>query len=119
MKVDAPHPHEQGVPDFEGFGCVAARIVMGIDPQGKVTPCLNLPASFSGGDARTDSIEKLWRAGKGFVAVRGQTPNAQCQSCKHYETCRGGCRVRSLFAGNGLNGPDSWCHYEPKDEVKR
>jgi radical SAM protein with 4Fe4S-binding SPASM domain len=118
VKVDAPHPHEQGVPDFDGFGCVAARIVMGIDPQGKVTPCLNLPSSFSAGDARTDSIEKLWRAGKGFVAVRGQTPNSQCQSCKHYETCRGGCRVRSLFAGNGLNGPDSWCHYEPKEDVK-
>lgn len=118
VTVDAPHPHEQGVPDFEGFGCVAARIVLGIDPQGKVTPCLNLPASFSAGDARKDPIDKLWRAGKGFVAVRGQTPNSQCQSCKHYETCRGGCRVRSLFAGNGLNGPDSWCHYEPKEDVK-
>jgi AdoMet-dependent heme synthase len=119
VKVDAPHPHEQGVPDFDGFGCVAARVVMGIDPQGKVTPCLNLPASFSAGDARKDAIDKLWRAGKGFVAVRGQTPNAQCQSCKHYETCRGGCRVRSLFVGNGLSGPDAWCHYEPKDAVKQ
>lgn len=118
VTVDAPHPHEQGVPDFEGFGCVAARVVMGIDPQGKVTPCLNLPGSFAQGDARQDPIDKLWRAGKGFVAVRSQTPNSQCVSCKHYQTCRGGCRVRALFAGNGLQGPDSWCHYEPRAEPK-
>ena len=37
------------------------------------------------------------------------------QSCKHFDTCRGGCRVRSLYVGNGLNGPDSWCHFEPKE----
>ena len=113
VTVDAPHPHEQGVPDFEGFGCVAARVVMGIDPRGNVTPCLNLPDKFFAGNVRTQPLLKLWRGGRPFVAVRAQTANAQCASCRHFDTCRGGCRVRSLFAGNGLNGPDSWCHYEP------
>ena len=113
VTVDAPHPHEQGVPDFEGFGCVAARVVMGIDPRGNVTPCLNLPDKFFAGNVRTKSLLHLWRGGRPFVAVRAQTANAQCASCRHFDTCRGGCRVRSLFAGNGLNGPDSWCHYEP------
>ena len=97
-------------------GCM--KLVLGIDPTGRVSPCLNLPASFAQGDARKDSIEKLWRAGKGFVAVRAQVPNAQCASCRHYETCRGGCRVRALHVGNGLGGPDSWCHYEPREAPK-
>lgn len=113
VTVDAPHPHEQGVPDFEGFGCVAARVVMGIDPRGNVTPCLNLPDKFFAGNVRTKPLLHLWRGGRPFVAVRSQTANPQCASCRHYDTCRGGCRVRSLYAGNGLNGPDSWCHYEP------
>ncbi len=119
VKVDAPHPHEQGVPDFEGFGCVAARVVMGIDPRGNVTPCLNLPDTFFAGNVRHKPLLNLWRGGRPFIAVRAQTPNSQCSTCKHYDTCRGGCRVRSLFAGNGLNGPDSWCHYEPLEKEKR
>lgn len=119
VTVDAPHPHEQGVPDFEGFGCVAARVVMGIDPRGNVTPCLNLPDKFFAGNVRTKPLLNLWRGGRPFVAVRSQTANSQCASCKHYDTCRGGCRVRSLFAGNGLNGPDSWCHYEPLEKESR
>lgn len=116
VTVDAPHPHEQGVPDFEGFGCVAARVVLGIDPRGNVTPCLNLPDSFLAGNVRSKGLLELWRGGRPFVAVRSQVANAQCNGCRHFDTCRGGCRVRSLFAGNGLNGPDSWCHYEPKSE---
>lgn len=115
VTVDAPHPHEQGVPDFEGFGCVAARVVLGIDPRGNVTPCLNLPDSFLAGNVRKAPLLKLWRGGRPFVAVRAQTPNDQCQRCRHFDTCRGGCRVRSLYVGNGLNGPDSWCHFEPKE----
>jgi radical SAM protein with 4Fe4S-binding SPASM domain len=113
VTVDAPHPHEQGVPDFEGFGCVAARVVMGIDPKGNVTPCLNLPDSFFAGNVRKKPLLELWRGGRPFISVRAQKANSQCASCRHYDTCRGGCRVRSLFVGNGLNGPDSWCHYEP------
>ncbi len=119
VTLDAPHPHEAGVPDFDGFGCVAARVVLGVDPQGDVTPCLNLPDEFLSGNVKDKSVEALWRGGKAFVAVRAQGPNPQCASCRHYDTCRGGCRVRSLFVGNGLGGPDSWCHYEPKVKAGR
>jgi radical SAM protein with 4Fe4S-binding SPASM domain len=116
VTIDAPHPREQGVPDFEGFGCVAARVVLGIDPRGFVAPCLHLPDRFFAGNVRQTPLLELWRGGQSFVAVRSQTPNAQCGSCRHYDTCRGGCRVRSLFSGNGLDGPDSWCHYEPSEQ---
>lgn len=114
VALDAPHPHEAAVPDFEGFGCVAARVVLGVDPRGNVTPCLNLPAGFDSGNVRERPLVDLWRRGRGFVLLRAQTPGPQCGTCRHYETCRGGCRVRSLYADNGLGGPDSWCHYEPR-----
>ncbi len=117
VTVDAPHPYEQGVPDFDGFGCVAGKIVLGITPTGDVTPCLNLPGSFLSGNLRDRPLLDLWSAGDAFQTLREQEPNAQCDSCRHFDTCRGGCRVRALFAGSGLNGPDSWCHYEPRDGV--
>lgn len=114
LSLDAPHPLEGAVPSFEGFGCVAARVVAGVTPNGRVTPCLNLDPSFESGSLREQPLQALWAKGRAFVAVRAQEPNAQCASCRHYDTCRGGCRVRALFSGNGLNGPDSWCHWEPK-----
>lgn len=117
MSLDAPHPYEQGIPDFDGFGCVASRVVLGITPTGDVTPCLNLPGEFVAGNVRTSSLIDLWRRGNGFQRVRDVEGNAQCDSCRHHDTCRGGCRVRALHVGNGLDGPDAWCHYEPKDGV--
>jgi radical SAM protein with 4Fe4S-binding SPASM domain len=117
VTLDAPHPHEAGVPDFEGFGCVAARVVLGVDPKGNVTPCLNLSKDFDAGNVREKPLGELWRAGKSFVLLRAQQPGPQCSRCKHYDTCRGGCRVRALYAENGLGGTDSWCHFEPRDET--
>lgn len=114
VELDAPHPHSAEEPDFEGFGCVAARMVLGITPAGDVTPCLNLSDEFLSGNVRRASIARLWSSGDSFGLIRDVTPNPQCDSCRHYDTCRGGCRVRALHTGNGLDGPDSWCHYEPK-----
>lgn len=115
LVVDAPHPEREVQPDFDGFGCVAGRVVLGVDPRGRVTPCLNLPESFFTGSLRTSPLAELWRADAAHAEVRAQVENEQCASCKHYRTCRGGCRVRALADGAGLGGPDSWCHYEPKD----
>lgn len=117
LAIDAPHPHEQGEPDFEGFGCVAAKVVMGISPTGDVTPCLNLPERFLSGNVRHASLDDLWRSGASFSTLRAVMPTEQCSTCRHYDTCRGGCRVRALHVGSGLDGPDSWCHYEPRDDV--
>lgn len=116
LALDAPHPLDSEPPDFEGFGCVAARVVLGVDPKGNVTPCLNLPATFDSGNVKSHTVLELWRTGRGFEQLRAQEPGPQCSTCKHYESCRGGCRVRSLYSGNGLSGPDSWCHYEPREE---
>ncbi|MEW5852272.1 MAG: radical SAM protein [Myxococcota bacterium] len=115
VTLDAPHPEEAGEPDFPGFGCVAGKVVMGISPTGNVTPCLNLPGAYESGNVRETLLWDLWAGGAAFTQLRAIDANAQCMSCRHHDTCRGGCRVRALYAGNGLEGPDSWCHYEPRE----
>jgi radical SAM protein with 4Fe4S-binding SPASM domain len=117
VTLDAPHPAEQGVPDYDGFGCVAGKVVMGIDPRGRVTPCLNLPDDYLAGSVRDAPVLQLWQGGASFARVRDTQPNAQCSTCLHQDTCRGGCRVRALHVGNGADGPDAWCHYEPRPGV--
>ncbi|MBI5497701.1 MAG: radical SAM protein [Deltaproteobacteria bacterium] len=114
LALDAPHPHEQGIPGFDGFGCVASRVVLGIAPTGDVTPCLNLPGSFIAGNVRTSSLAQLWAGGSTFLDLRAAAPGPYCATCLHYETCRGGCRVRALHVGGGLSDPDGWCHYSPR-----
>jgi radical SAM protein with 4Fe4S-binding SPASM domain len=116
LDLDAPHPDRAQPPDFPGFGCVAARVVLGVTPSGRVSPCLNLPREYEDGSVRDRPLLETWRASSAFTRVRGVEPNAQCASCKHYDTCRGGCRVRALNAHGALDAPDSWCHYEPEDE---
>jgi radical SAM protein with 4Fe4S-binding SPASM domain len=93
-------------------------VVLGVAPNGAVTPCFNLPRDFETANARGRSLLELWRRGRSFVAIRAQQPNERCASCEHYDTCRGGCRVRALFSGNGLNGPDAWCHYGRKNALR-
>lgn len=115
MALDAPHPYEEAEPDFEGFGCVAARVVLGITPTGEVTPCLNLPSTFTQGSLRHTPLLDLWHSGGAFREIREVEPSGDCQSCAHFDTCRGGCRVRALHAGHGLGGTDAWCHYEPRE----
>jgi len=109
MAVDVHHPDECGTPGFAGFGCVAARLVLGITPRGEVTPCLNLPTRFVSGSLRELPLIELWRAGTSFVALRDLVPNAKCAVCSTYETCRGGCRVRALQARHDPNDCDTWC----------
>ncbi len=111
MKVNSPADGGAVLPnDFDGFGCIAGHVVMGITPTGAITPCLNLPDEFIAGNVRQRSVLETWREGASFRALRALEPNDECKSCEHYETCRGGCRIRAIDAGNGVNGADTWCY---------
>jgi radical SAM protein with 4Fe4S-binding SPASM domain len=109
--INAPMPGGPVLPtDFEGFGCIAGHVVLGITPRGDVTPCLNLPGRFVAGNVRTTSILDLWRSGASFEHLRTLEPQADCASCEHYEMCRGGCRIRAIHQSGEDNAPDSWCY---------
>ncbi|MFH1807412.1 MAG: radical SAM protein [Pseudomonadota bacterium] len=111
--LDAPHPDERTAPDFEGFGCVAGRIVAGVTPSGVVTPCLNLPAGHAAGTLREHSLLQLWREGASFKALRALQAPDECAHCDRLEICRGGCRVRALDAHGCIGAADSWCDRLP------
>lgn len=109
--INAPLPGGPVLPtDFEGFGCIAGHVVLGITPQGEVTPCLNLPERFVAGNVRSTSILQIWREGQSFQRLRSLRPNADCDGCAHYEICRGGCRIRAIHNSGADDGPDSWCY---------
>lgn len=111
LEVDAPAVDRAAPPDFEGFGCVAGRIAVGITPTGEVSPCLNLPEGFVAGNVRQRPLLELWRTAKVFRTLRSQRACRECAACADYDACRGGCRVRALHSGRGLGGPDTWCRH--------
>ncbi|MFO0725017.1 MAG: radical SAM protein [Myxococcota bacterium] len=111
LRVNSPEDGGAVLPtDFEGFGCIAGHVVMGITPTGAITPCLNLPDEFIAGNVRQRSVLETWREGESFRSLRALEPNEECRSCEHYQTCRGGCRIRAIDAGHGTDGPDTWCY---------
>jgi radical SAM protein with 4Fe4S-binding SPASM domain len=113
MMVNCPEDGGAVLPtDFEGFGCIAGHVVLGITPTGEVTPCLNLPDEYIAGNIRQHSVLELWRDGASFTQLRGLQPNDECKTCEHYAECRGGCRIRAIDAGHGVDGKDTWCYRE-------
>lgn len=120
VTLNAPMPGGPVLPtDFEGFGCIAAHVVLGVRPEGDVTPCLNLPTEFVGGNVRTSSLLEIWRHAQSFTSLRGLAPNPDCATCKHYRMCRGGCRIRALHASGSIDGPDSWCYLYAEEPQRR
>lgn len=109
VDVDATHPDEIGIPAFDGFGCVAGRVVLGIAPDGAVSPCLNLPAAFAAGTVRSAPLIEIWRHGESFRALRRLRAPAVCRRCDRYPSCRGGCRTRALADRGAIDERDSWC----------
>ncbi|MEZ6183592.1 MAG: SPASM domain-containing protein [Planctomycetota bacterium] len=100
---------------LERFGCVAGNLVCSVTPRGQVSPCALLGPEFDSGDLATQGLHALWSQGAGFTRLRALEGNSDCWSCKHYDSCGGGCRARALAAGRGLDDPDPWCHYEPRE----
>jgi len=109
VDVDAALPSARAIPGFDGFGCVAGRVVLGVAPDGSVTPCLNLPTRFAAGNIASTPLIDIWRRGASFRALRRLRRPTQCRHCEHYASCRGGCRTRALVERGAIGERDSWC----------
>lgn len=100
-----PQPHI-------GYGCLAGKISIFIDPCGNAFPCVFL-VSYIGADAyenvREHSIQEVWENGPTFHKLRNLVGNEKCLNCKSYSVCRGGCIARILYAKQPINGVDPWC----------
>lgn len=100
-----PQPHI-------GYGCLAGKISIFIDPCGNAFPCVFL-VSYIGADSYENinhhSIQEIWENGKTFHKLRNLTGNDKCLNCKSYSICRGGCIARILYDRQPINGVDPWC----------
>lgn len=102
---NVPQPHT-------GYGCLAGKISMFVDPFGKVFPCVFLGSYLpltKYEDVRLHSLQDIWTNGPAFTSLRNLEGNNRCKTCNKYAICRGGCIARTLYAKKSINDPDPWC----------
>ena len=91
--------------------CGAGRVVCLIDPVGDVYACpFAIHEEFLAGNVREPrGFEGVWRESELFTELRRPQSGGACESCGHYDACRGGCMAAKFFTGLPLDGPDPEC----------
>jgi len=91
--------------------CGAGRVVCLIDPVGDVYACpFAIHEEFLAGNVREPrGFEGVWRDSELFAELRSPQSGGACESCGHYDACRGGCMAAKFFTGLPLDGPDPEC----------
>jgi mycofactocin radical SAM maturase len=91
--------------------CGAGRVVCLIDPVGDVYACpFAIHDEFLAGNVREPrGFEGVWRNSDLFTELRRPQSGGACESCGHYDACRGGCMAAKFFTGLPLDGPDPEC----------
>src|ERR1700712_5449267 len=90
--------------------CGAGRVVCLIDPVGDVYACpFAIHETFLAGNIRAEGFGKVWRESELFLELRQPQTGGACQSCQHFDSCRGGCMAAKFFTGLPLDGPDPEC----------
>ncbi len=100
-----PQPHI-------GYGCLAGKISMFIDPFGNVFPCVFLVlylGSTQFENITNNELITIWNEGPTFKYLRNLNGNENCKKCIRYDICRGGCIARILYEGLKISDPDPWC----------
>jgi radical SAM protein with 4Fe4S-binding SPASM domain len=95
--------------------CSAGRAELYITSDGLVYPCLGLAfPEFLIGDAKKESVEKIWKSSKLLKKLRKLTVDdfEKCKKCKYKYSCGGGCRGTAYFDFKSLKAPDLFhCQY--------
>ncbi len=91
--------------------CGAGRVVCLIDPAGDVYACpFAIHEAFRAGNIREPGgFTATWRTSELFQDLRRPQTGGACASCKHFDSCRGGCMAAKFFTGLPLDGPDPEC----------
>lgn len=88
------------------LGCEAGQLLASTRVDGRMAPCsFTAPTSL-----HATSIATGWASESGFAPFRDYVarPSEPCASCTLRPVCKGGCKVVSEHAGEGL-GPDPEC----------
>ena len=94
---------------YIGFGCTGAHVYCFVNASGDVKACSFMPNTYIAGNIReTKSFREIWLESPVFKDMRNIIVNETCGSCNYYNSCRGGCRARSVIAGN-IENVDPLC----------
>ncbi len=111
-----------------GFrGCRAGMEVIGIESNGNVKGCLSIMpgynergADFVEGNIRETSLADIWRDPDAFAYNRKWSIDdlgGFCRTCRHADSCRGGCRGSMVASGDGVE--NRMCVYRASCEASR
>jgi mycofactocin radical SAM maturase len=91
--------------------CGAGRVVCLIDPIGDVYACpFAIHQEFLAGNVRgPGGFARVWRDSELFADLRRPQTGGICHSCRHFDSCRGGCMAAKFFTGLPIDGPDPEC----------
>nr|MDD3720750.1 radical SAM protein [Candidatus Gracilibacteria bacterium] len=93
------------------YGCPAGRSTCGIDSYGNVYPCSYMNhEDLVCGNISNKPLLEIWKDSKIMNEIRKiDKIDGKCNSCKHLETCRGGCRATAYLRYNKLDASDPLC----------
>jgi radical SAM protein with 4Fe4S-binding SPASM domain len=94
---------------WEGPGCPAGHVKLGVTAEGRVTPCVFLGRGFVGGSLRQRALRDLWHDDEHVVRARSMAADGPCRSCPAVSTLNGGCRARALYYHGDAAAPDPYC----------
>ncbi len=95
-------------------GCIAARGMFYIKPNGDVWPCAFLPVTA--GNVVKEPAIKIWN-GDVFRRLRDRSNLKEpCRSCPFREVC-GGCRARAYLKTGDMFAADPMCPLRKDDKV--
>ena len=93
-------------------GCQAGISVLGVRSNGDILGCLSInDDKYVEGNVRKTAVRDLWNAPGAFAYSRNFEPGqegANCASCAHLRSCKGGCNEMSLMKTGALHN-DPYC----------
>ena len=103
LTVDGTMPYRNN------FGCGGGSKGVYVYPNGDYSACVSMGPLYTSGNVRNYNLEEIWVKGIAFNRMRSIRAEEPCLSCKHLETCMGGCRARALEVFKNANAIDPYC----------
>jgi len=113
--------HSEVLPGCRWTGCQAGTSIMGITSNGGIVGCLSMGNDrFIEGNVRDRPLKDIWQDQRAFAYNRHFTAKdlgENCASCKHGQSCRGGCgSVSYTLTGKLHNNP--YCFHAIEQELR-
>ncbi len=94
---------------FSILGCDAGNWLIGVGPQGNVSPC----SFIEDADIDFRVLKQQWGREETFSVFRkwDQKPVGKCAECRYVSICKGGCHAVSRYLSGTYSAPDPECPF--------